>query len=121
MELKKMVEEYQRRKSQLEQCKIMLAETESDIIRLVGTKPEGTTTIKEENFKVSVSCKLNRSIDYDAYLKVRDSLPENLRPISYKPEIDLKILRALEIIDPSIPATFITTKPAKPSVKVEVL
>ena len=80
-------------------------------------KDEGTETKAVNGFKVSVTSKLNRVLDYVAYREL--DLPENLSFVDLKPEINLKNLRLLEKVDPSIVAACITTKPSKPTIKLE--
>ncbi len=46
-------------------------------------------------------------------------LPENMSFVDLKPTINLKNLRMLERIDPDVVAQCVTTKPAKPSIKIE--
>jgi len=94
---------------------------EEELAALIATKDEGTDTAKTGMFKVSVTSKLNRTLDYEAYQAIESGLPEGVRCVDLKPSLNLKKLRALEMVDPALPATFITTKPAKPSVKIEVI
>ena len=95
--------------------------TENEIANLVATKDEGTDKAATDKFKVTVTSKLTRTLDYPAYLAVETSIPLHLRPVVMKPDIALKVLRQLEATNPDIPAGFITTKPAKSQVKVEVI
>lgn len=82
---------------------------------------EGTAHGIEDGFDVSVTRSYTRSIDIEEYEAVKHKLPESLNPILFKPTIDMKRLRAVEIANPaifSICQKFITIKPAKVSVKV---
>lgn len=90
---------------------------EQQIIGLVKTKQEGTTTTNTGQYKVSVTTKMNRELDYEKYQAL--GLPENLEFVDLKPAINMTRLRHIEAVDPSIVASCVTTKPAKPSVKVE--
>ena len=93
---------------------------EDEISSLIATKEEGTESVIAGFFKITVTSKLTRSLDYQAYLAIEDGLPEGIKCIDLKPSLNMKKLRALELIDPDFLAQFITTKPAKSSVKVEV-
>lgn len=95
-------------------------ELEGEIAKIVATKEEGVEKMKAGQFMVSVTSKLTRSLDYEAYRAVEEGIPEGVRCVDMKPALNLKKLRALEMIDPALPAQFITVKPAKPSVKLEV-
>ena len=91
---------------------------EADLLSAIKpSKIEGTETRATEGFKVSVTTKLTRSLDYDRYLSL--DLPENLGFVDLAPTINLKNLRMIERLDPALVAQCITTKPAKPSIKVE--
>lgn len=81
------------------------------------SKEEGTETKAVDGFKVSVTAKLNRVLDFEAYKALQ--LPENLAFVDLKPEINLKNLRVLEKVDPAIVAACITTRPSKPTIKLE--
>ena len=95
---------------------------EQQIIALTGSKPEGSETHAAGEFKVTVTGKMTRKLDADLWESIKDSIPENLRPVSYKPSLDLKGLRYLQNNEPeiyAIAAKAIETKPAKPSVTVK--
>lgn len=93
---------------------------EDDIARMLATKEEGTDKADAGIYRVTVTSKLNRDLDYEAYLAIERDLPEGLRCVNLKPSLDLKKLRALEMVDYAIVAHFISCRPAKPSVKIEV-
>lgn len=80
-------------------------------------KLEGTETKKTGKYKISVTSKLTRKLDYEKYQALQ--LPENLGFVDFKPEINLKNLRMMERIDPAIVTQCVTVMPAKKSVKVE--
>lgn len=82
-----------------------------------ASKAEGTETKATDGFKVSVTSKLNRALDIDAYQAL--NLPDNMSFVDFKPSINLKNLRMAERIDPISVAKCITTKPGKPSIKIE--
>jgi len=94
---------------------------ENEIATKVNTKDEGTDHAIIGNHKVTVTNKLNRKLDFKAYSKLEDTLPEGVRCVDYKPTINMKKLRALEMLDMNLVAQFITTSPAKPSVKIEIV
>jgi len=91
---------------------------EAEIIKAFNTdKLEGTETKAIAGFKVSVTSKLTRTLDYEQYQSL--GLPENLGFVDMTPSINLKNLRVIERVDPSLVARCITVKPAKPSIKIE--
>jgi len=95
-------------------------EVESNIAAMLATKDEGTDKTEAGRYLVTVTSKLTRTLDYEAYLAIESGLPEGVRCVRLKPELDLKKLRALEMVDPNLPAHFVSTKPAKAAVKVEL-
>ena len=84
-------------------------------------KDEGTVSEKTDLFKISVTTKLTRTLDYPAYIAIEADIPEGIRCVVLKPELDLKKLRAMDMVRPEFSAQFLTTKPAKASVKVEAI
>jgi len=92
---------------------------EEAIIKEMGTlKLEGTTTKEVENYKVAVTTKLTRTLDYDKYVSL--ALPKALQFVDFKPTINLAAYKVASLADPTI-ALCVTSKPAKTSVKVEVI
>ena len=91
---------------------------ENEILATVPNKKlEGTDTFAADGFKVTLTSKLTRKLDFDSYLAL--NLPENLSFVDLSPKINLKKLRAIEMVDPAIVARCVTVSPAKTSVKVE--
>jgi len=94
----------------------LVAETE--LIKAIGpTKLEGTETKATGGFKVSITSKLTRKLDYGAYQEL--GLAKDLAFVDMKPVINLKNLRIIEKINPVLAAKCVTSKPAKPALKVE--
>jgi hypothetical protein len=84
-------------------------------------KIEGTETIKSGDYRVKLTAKLTRKLDEDAYMAVMPSIPENMRPVRYKPELIEKGVKWLMSNEPdtwALIAPCITTKPAKVAVEV---
>lgn len=97
---------------------------ENQITELVGVSDEGTTNAEGHLFKVKTVGKLTRSLDDSAIQSDWDKLPDEIKKcVKWKPSLDTKNLRSLEAMrDDLVPvmAQYMTTKPAKPSVSVEV-
>ena len=90
---------------------------EEELSKVIGIdKIEGTKTVVEGRYKVSVTTKLTRGLDYDAYEAL--GLDDHLQFVDLKPTINVSRMRHIEAIDPSLIAACITTKPAKTSVTV---
>ena len=99
-------------------AKAMRIEAEEALIEAFGeAKPEGTTTKTDGYYKVSVTNRVNRELDYDAYMAL--DFQEELRFVDLKPKINLKKLREVEGKYPKLVGKCVTAKPSKPYVKVE--
>jgi len=95
---------------------------EQEIIDQTGCKQEGSETHKAGEYKVTVTGKLTRKLDAEAWAQIESRIPEELRPVSYAPKLETKGLRYLEEKEPEvyrIVAQAIETKPAKPAVQVK--
>lgn len=95
---------------------------EADIIRIVGNKPEGSQTTEAEGFKVTTTGKITRSMNWSQWDLVKDQIPELLRPVKMKPELDTVGVKYLQANEPAIYALLpIEVKPAKTSVEVKAV
>lgn len=92
---------------------------EEELIALLGAKEEGSETHNIDDFKIAITGRLNRKVDWDVFDKL--GIPVDLQPVKIKRELDLKGLRYLEDNEPSIYkklAKAMTVEPAKTSVTV---
>lgn len=92
---------------------------EDELIALLGAKEEGSETHNIDDFKIAITGRLNRKVDWDVFDKL--GIPVDLQPVKIKRELDLKGLRYLEDNEPSIYkklAKAMTVEPAKTSVTV---
>ncbi len=96
-----------------------LAIEEKIVEQFAPLRPEGTESKVVDGFKISVTSKLKRSLDVKAYEAM--NLNESMRFVDFKPSINLKNLRAVEKVFPQVVAKGITTKPGKPSLKIEAI
>ena len=94
-------------------------EREDELAKLIATKEEGSETQKTKRFKITVTSKLKRTLDYHAYQAVEERIPDNFRCVKLKPDLDLKALRLMDAANPGFSAHFITTEPTRATVKVE--
>ena len=94
------------------------------IAQIVDTPEEGTASTVTKFFKCITTGKLTRKLDAETWEHIKDDIPEELRPVRMKLEIDLKKLKALELANPEmfrLVARAIETKAGNTGVKVEVL
>jgi len=97
-------------------------ELEGQLIEALGAKPEGAETHEIGDYKVTLTGKLTRSLDIDAWYEVKNSIPTDLWPVTVKITADIKGMKWLQEKDPTnwakISEAF-TTKPAKTAVAVK--
>ena len=93
---------------------------EQQIQELMDVKEEGTTSYKGERFNVKAVGKLNRSLNAELLQEDWNNLPKQVTDcVKWKPTLDTKALRDLEAIDHTTLSRYMTTKPSKPSFKIE--
>ena len=99
-------------------------ELEQQLIDLFKfSKPEGSKTETFNEYKVTFTSKMNRTIDADKWLEIVNSVPVELRPVEVKTTLKVvdKGCRWLEDNEPeiyAICAKAITSKPAKVAVTI---
>lgn len=95
---------------------------EEELIALVGAKEEGAQTHTIGDFKITITGKLNRKIDWEMFdQSIASKIPESLQPVKVKRELDETGVKYLANNEPQlykILATALTVKPAKTSVTI---
>ena len=97
---------------------------EAAICALVDVPTEGTNTTTTELFKCKAVGKLTRKLDPAIWAEIEKDIPEALRPVQVKLNLDIKKLKAIETANPEVWAKIakaITSKDAKPTISIEVL
>lgn len=98
------------------------AAIEEQIVALTGKKDEGSQTHEVEGFKVTVTGKVSRKMDWDKWEQVKAQIAPNLHPVKYKPELDEKGVKYLQANEPEIYALLpIEVKPAKTAIEVKAI
>ena len=117
--------QWQEAKQAEEHAKERRYQIESQLAELVGVADEGTINAEGQYYKVKTVGKLSRSLDDSAIQADWDNLPAEIKKcIKWKAALDTKSLRSLEEMRADLLPTmsqYMTTKPAKPSIKVEVI
>ena len=94
-------------------------EIEEELLLFLTVKTEGSESHQVGPYKVTLTGKLNRKVDWDAVPKL--NIPEAMLPMKQKPELDLKGLLYLENNVPEVYNTFckaMTIEPSKTAVTV---
>ena len=95
-------------------------EIEEQIVTLMPVKDEGTTKMDDAGLRVTVVTKITRSVDADALRESWASLqPTVQKAFDWKPSVSVSVLKRLDEQEAAQALRYITTKPAKPAVKVE--
>ena len=116
----------QEAKNRMELVRQDVLNAEQTIIALAGVKDEGTTTQSGKYFKIKTVGKVTRRIDFDALDLLKQKMPEAIlsKVFSYKPIIDVKALRHIELNEPEYYneiSRAVIAKPAKVAVTVELV
>lgn len=94
---------------------------EERIISLTGKRDEGAQTHTAEEFKVTVTGKVTRTMDWTAWALVKSQVPVDLHPVKLRQELDERGVKYLQQNEPHIYSLLpITIKPAKTAVSIEV-
>lgn len=102
-------------------------DAEQALIALAGDlKAEGTITLPSDAYKITITTKVNRSVDQARLTEIASQVPAEFgkRLIRWKPDLVLTELRYLEANEPqvfAIVAQAITANPAKPSIEVKAV
>lgn len=92
---------------------------ESEIIKITGCKTEGSQTSHTDQFKITTTGKITRTMDWDEWEKVKDQIPEDIRPIKTKEVLDEVGVKWLFDNNREIYSLLpLVVKPAKPGVGI---
>jgi len=95
---------------------------EEAIVTLTGKKDEGSKTHDTDGFKVTVTGKVTRKLDWEKWEQVKGQIHPNLWPIKMKPELDEKGVKWLQQNEVEIYALLpITVTPAKTAIEVKAI
>ena len=95
---------------------------EDQIVALTGKRDEGSQTVDATGFKITITGKVSRKMDWDKWEDVKAQIAPNLHPVKYKPELDEKGVKYLQANEPEIYALLpIEVKPAKTAIEVKAV
>ena len=105
-------------KEDIAEQKKSLTYLEDELIKMIDdpSKLEGTISKNTDHIEVTITKKLTRKLDLEAYQAM--DLPDNAQFVDFKPSINIKRMRAVEQLEPSIVEACVTIKPAKTAVKI---
>jgi len=95
---------------------------EEELIALVGAREEGSQTHAIGDYKITITGKLNRKLDWEMFdASIAAKIPEALQPVKIKRELDDTGVKYLANNEPQIYkllAKALTIKPAKTAVTI---
>lgn len=95
---------------------------EDQIVALTGKRDEGSQTVNATGFKITVTGKMSRKMDWDKWEQIKSQIAPNLWPVKNKPELDEKGVKYLQANEPEIYALLpIEVKPAKTAIEVKAV
>ncbi len=109
-------------KESIRQLQDELAAIEGELLEEVESVEGGSKTTRKDGFKVVVKRPINRTIDGEAWERVKARIPVGLWPVRAKVEPDAKGCEWMARERPdlwAIAAEAITEKPGKPGFTVE--
>lgn len=93
---------------------------EDQIVSLTGKRDEGAKTVDATGFKITVTGKISRKMDWKAWETIKAQIPPEMHPVKLKPELDEKGVKWLADNQPDIYKLLpIEVKPAKTAVEVK--
>ena len=97
-------------------------EIEEELLAILPCREEGSQTSKLENgMRVVTEGRMTRSIDAKTLQEDWNSLPAIIQgTFHWKPDLKITCFKSLEDDHKALVAKYVTTKPAKAGVKVEV-
>lgn len=95
---------------------------EEQIIALTGKRDEGSKTVDATGYKITVTGKVTRKLDWDKWEQIKTQIAPALWPVKMKPELDEKGVKWLQQNEVEIYALLpIEVKPAKTAIEVKAV
>ena len=94
---------------------------EEKLVPRLAVKPEGSRTETVGAYKITSTGRITRTLDHTAWARIREQVPEALRPVKIVEQVDDTGCRYLAANEPDIwalCAQAITSTPAKTGVSI---
>lgn len=120
MALEKLCADWLKAKQAETAANTLRVDIEDQIVALTGKKDEGAKTVDAEGFKLTITGKMTRKMDWTKWEAIKSQIPALLHPVKLKTEIDEKGVKYLQLNEPEIYALLpLEIKPAKTSVDIK--
>lgn len=121
METKELVKSLLRAKAIERKANADRVAAEEALIAALGKRDEGAQTHNIEGYKITITGKVSRRMDWKAWEEVQQFIPLALHPVKMKPELDEKGVKYLQANEPEIYKLLpLTVTPAKTAVDIEI-
>jgi hypothetical protein len=115
---------YATEKAKLAAQQRAVRDAEEALIKLVGTKDEGSFTVHSDRYKVTTTQSVTRKVEPSLAKQLYNQIPRDLYAglFEWKPSLSVKVYREVEKYQPEVfdlVSKAVTSKAGKPSVKVE--
>jgi len=117
------IQDYLDAKSLLEEAKATLLFYEEKLVNKFGCKDEGAESHSVDEYKVTITGRVNRKIDKEKWEEIKGKIPDADKLVKYTPEVVVSAMRDLRENFPSGYVRFsacLTATPGKPSVSVTI-
>jgi len=124
MSIKVLAKRWTTAKDMIKSLQDELIQIETELLPLLESNEGGSKTNNVDGYKITVKRPINRTIDGDAWEKVKESIPSDLWPIRVKVEPDAKGCDWLRENRPElwlVASEAISEKPGKPGFTVEAI
>ncbi len=120
MEVKELAQKWLDAKEAEREANAYRIKLEQEIVSALGKRDEGAQTHNVEGFKVTITGKVSRKMDWRAWESIENAIPPSLRPVKMKPELDEKGVKYLQANEPELYKLLpLTVTPAKTAVEIE--
>lgn len=101
-------------------------EAEVAIVNAVGAEDEGSFTVRCDNFKITTTQPIGRTVNKTTALAIARELPPDIweAMFDFKPSLNVRLFKECQHLRPevySLVAKAVTSKPGKIAVSVEVI
>lgn len=121
MPLTKLCADWIKAKSVEAAANALRLDIEIQILAITGHKEEGAKTVTQGDYKLSVTGKLTRKMDWVKWEAIKSKIATEMHPVKTTVELDEKGVKYLKLNEPEIYALLpIEIKPAKTSIDIKM-
>lgn len=120
LELKTLCADWLNAKAEEKAATKRRVDLETEILKITGSRDEGSKTTTIEGFKITTKGVINRKMDWEKWQLVRGNIPQTMWPVKTKMEIDEQGVKYLQANEPEYYRLLpLTATPGKTGVTIE--